>query len=124
VAGTAAHDPSASAVDAFEPPIVRVEWHIARVQDLGRPLAGSPVAVVRTGFKQKHPSVRILAKTRCQRTSRAAAADDDDVVLVCAHAGLGLVQTDGSSDEGDERLLIDLIVLVEVDRAPRVAFEA
>ena len=39
-------------------------------------------------------------------------------------AGRGLVQTDGSSDKGDERLLIDLIVLVEVDRAPCVAFEA
>src|SRR4051794_21470259 len=39
-------------------------------------------------------------------------------------AGRGLVQADGSSDEGRKRLLIDLIALVEVDRAPGVAVEA
>ena len=35
-----------------------------------------------------------------------------------------LVQADGSSDEGRESILIDLIVLVEVDCAPGVASEA
>ena len=39
-------------------------------------------------------------------------------------AGRGLVQADGSSNEGRESLLIDFIVLVEVDRATGVAFEA
>src|SRR4051794_747077 len=38
--------------------------------------------------------------------------------------GLGRVQADGGLDEGHERLLVDLIALVEVDRAPSVAFEA
>ena len=37
--------------------------------------------------------------------------------------GRGLVQAHGSSDEGTESLLIDLIVLVEVDRAAGVASE-
>src|SRR6476619_4096149 len=36
----------------------------------------------------------------------------------------GLVQADGGSDEGRERLLIDLVVLVEVDRPAGVALEA
>ncbi len=36
----------------------------------------------------------------------------------------GLVQTDGGLDEGRERLLVDLIALVDVDCAPGVAFEA
>ena len=39
-------------------------------------------------------------------------------------AGRGLVQANGSSNEGRECLLIDFIVLVEVDCAPGVAFEA
>jgi Endonuclease NucS len=39
-------------------------------------------------------------------------------------AGRGLVQANGSSNEGRESLLIDFIVLVEVDCAPGVAFEA
>ncbi len=39
-------------------------------------------------------------------------------------AGRRLVQADGSSNEGRESLFIDLIVLVEVDGAPGVAFEA
>ena len=39
-------------------------------------------------------------------------------------AGRGLVQANGSSNEGRESLLVDFIVLVEVDRAPGVAFEA
>ncbi len=39
-------------------------------------------------------------------------------------AGRGLVQANGSSNEGRESLLIDFIVLVDVDRAPGVAFEA
>src|SRR4051812_35417819 len=38
--------------------------------------------------------------------------------------GLGLVQADGGSDEGHERLLIDLVVLVDVDGASGVALEA
>jgi hypothetical protein len=41
-----------------------------------------------------------------------------------ALAGRGLVQANGSSNEGRESLLIDFIVLVEVDCAPGVAFEA
>ncbi len=41
-----------------------------------------------------------------------------------ASAGRGLVQANGSSNQGRESLLIDSIVLVEVDRAPGVAFEA
>jgi hypothetical protein len=39
-------------------------------------------------------------------------------------AGRGLVQANGRSNEGRESLLIDFIVLVEVDCAPGVAFEA
>src|SRR5438128_745544 len=39
-------------------------------------------------------------------------------------AGRRLVQANGSSNEGREGLLIDFIVLVEVDCAPGVAFEA
>src|SRR5438067_860704 len=39
-------------------------------------------------------------------------------------AGRGLVQANGSSNEGRESLLIDFIVRVEVDCAPGVAFEA
>jgi hypothetical protein len=39
-------------------------------------------------------------------------------------AGRGLVQANGSSNEGRESLLIDFIVLVEVDCAPGVSLEA
>jgi len=39
-------------------------------------------------------------------------------------AGRGLVQANGSSNEGRESLLIDFIVLVEVDCAPGVGLEA
>ena len=39
-------------------------------------------------------------------------------------AGRRLVQANGSSNEGRKSLLIDFIVLVEVDCAPGVAFEA
>ncbi len=48
----------------------------------------------------------------------------DGPVEQLALAGRGLVQANGSSNEGRESLLIDFIVLVEVDCAPGVAFEA
>ena len=38
--------------------------------------------------------------------------------------GRGLVQAHGSSNEVRESLLVDFIVLVEIDCAPGVAFEA
>jgi hypothetical protein len=47
------------------------------------------------------------------------------IILSSTHcselAGRRLVQADGGSDEGHERPLVDLIVLVEVDCAPGVA---
>jgi hypothetical protein len=43
---------------------------------------------------------------------------------VVALAGRGLVQVNGSSNKGYESLLIHFIVLVEVDCAPGVSFEA
>ena len=55
-----------------------------------------------------HPALRIRPRQRGQVTL----------------AGRGLVQANGSSNEGRESLLIDFIVLVEVDCAPGVAFEA
>src|SRR4051794_38000580 len=50
--------------------------------------------------------------------------DLDIRIAVPELAGLGLVQADGGSDEGHERLLIDLVVLVDVDGASGVALEA
>ncbi len=56
-----------------------------------------------------------------QDTRRAGTAVRTGPVTL---AGGGLVQANGSSNEGRESLLIDFIVLVEVDCAPGVAFEA
>src|SRR3990167_9761588 len=41
-----------------------------------------------------------------------------------ARGGFGGVQCHGGADERFERLLIDLVALMEIDGAPRVAFEA
>src|SRR6266536_4193831 len=54
----------------------------------------------------------------------ATRTDTQSPALCVGLAGRGLVQANGSSNEGRESLLIDFIVLVEVDCAPGVAFEA
>ena len=60
-------------------------------------------------------------------TDRCIEAPDVGVLTVRIDAVLarrGLVQADGSSNQGHEGLLVDLIALVEVDGAPGVASEA
>ena len=56
--------------------------------------------------------------------SMATRTDTQSPALCVGLTGRGLVQANGSSNEGRESLLIDFIVLVEVDCAPGVAFEA
>jgi hypothetical protein len=60
------------------------------------------------------------AVVRPGATSTATRARGGQITL----ARRGLVQANGGSNEGRESLLIDFIVLVEVDCAPGVAFEA
>jgi hypothetical protein len=56
--------------------------------------------------------------------SMATRTDRQSPALGVGLPGRGLVQANGSSNEVRESLLIDFIVLVEVDCAPGVAFEA
>src|SRR6266536_6486795 len=68
-------------------------------------------------------SAQTMPSWRASRSSLPERASDGEARERLA-AGRGLVQANGSSNEGRESLLIDFIVLVEVDCAPGVAFEA
>jgi hypothetical protein len=70
------------------------------------------------------PHVSILKAPHCSEGFHLSSLKQLREFLGIGLAGRGLVQANGSSNEGRESLLIDLIVLVEVDCAPGVAFEA
>jgi len=78
------------------------------------PLAGTPIARPGKAKCLYRPHRSAKGKTL------SGSVSGGEVAL----AGRGLVQANGSSNEGRESLLIDFIVLVEVDCAPGVAFEA
>ena len=78
------------------------------------PLAGTPIARPGKAKCLYRPHRSAKGKTL------SGSVSGGQVTL----AGRGLVQANGSSNEGRESLLIDFIVLVEVDCAPGVAFEA
>src|SRR5205085_5292884 len=105
----------AARADVPEPPTD------ARVRGSGRPDEADADDALRDARRARHDDAvrrRGRSEGRLRARGRAAAA------ATARLAGLGLVQADRSSNQGHESLLIDFIVLVDVDCAPGVAFEA